>query len=65
MNTLTVTGMSCNHCRESVLKAVSAVKGVEEVAVDLASGKLDWKGDATADSIAKAIVAIGFDVSKG
>lgn len=61
MNTLTVTGMTCNHCRESVLKAVRAVTGVEDVSVDLASGKVEWKGG-TVDAVSKAIVAIGFDV---
>lgn len=33
---LTVDGMSCNHCVQSIKKAVCALAGVQEVDVDLA-----------------------------
>jgi copper chaperone CopZ len=36
--TFTVTGMTCDHCRRAVTQEISAVDGVESVAVDLASG---------------------------
>lgn len=36
--TYTVAGMTCDHCRSSVAAEVSAVPGVAEVDVDLASG---------------------------
>lgn len=62
MNSLIVTGMSCNHCRESVLKAISAIPGVEEATVDLASGRLEWKGSASAETLTSTIIAIGFNV---
>lgn len=63
MNTVHVSGMSCGHCREAVQKAVMGVSGVEEAKVDLQSGEVTWKGDASlADPIKDAIVAIGFDV---
>jgi len=31
-----VEGMTCSHCENAVKKAVSAISGVTEVAVDLA-----------------------------
>lgn len=63
MNTLTVEGMSCEHCRSAVLKAVSAVPGVTEVRVDLPSGTLEWAGDASLEGVVReAVVAIGFNV---
>jgi len=34
---LNVNGMTCGHCKATVEKAVSAVDGVSEVAVDLAA----------------------------
>lgn len=34
---LKVDGMSCEHCVKAVKKAVGALTGVEDVAVDLAS----------------------------
>ncbi len=36
--TFTVTGMTCDHCRRAVTQEISAVDGVESVAVDLPSG---------------------------
>lgn len=63
MNTLIIVGMSCNHCREAVLKAVNAVSGVGDVQLDLSSGQLSWSGDAgLAEAIRAAVTAVGFDV---
>ena len=36
----TVVGMTCGHCVSSVSEEVGAIPGVEQVAVDLASGSL-------------------------
>lgn len=36
----TVSGMTCNHCVQSVTEEVSALAGVTQVTVDLASGGL-------------------------
>ena len=38
--TYTVTGMTCAHCVSSVTEEVSELPGVDEVQVDLASGRL-------------------------
>lgn len=63
MNTLIIGGMSCNHCRESVLKAVKGLSGIGEVNLTLADGKLEWSGDAGLDeAIRKAVTALGFEV---
>jgi copper chaperone len=35
-----VTGMTCDHCVHAVTEEVSAVAGVDEVTVDLGSGRL-------------------------
>jgi copper chaperone CopZ len=36
--TFSVNGMTCDHCRRAVTQEISAIDGVESVAVDLASG---------------------------
>lgn len=36
--TYTVVGMTCDHCARSVTQEVSAVDGVTDVRVDLATG---------------------------
>lgn len=36
----TVSGMTCGHCVKAVTEEVSAVEGVEQVEVDLDSGRM-------------------------
>jgi len=38
--TFTVTGMTCGHCVASVTEEVREIDGVEDVAVDLATGSV-------------------------
>ena len=38
--TFLVTGMTCDHCVHAVTEEVSALDGVDDVAVDLTSGRL-------------------------
>ena len=38
--TYTVTGMTCGHCASSVTEEVQAIDGVQNVGVDLPSGKV-------------------------
>jgi len=62
---LTVNGMSCSHCENSVKKAVSALDGVDSVSVDLAGRKVCVEYDpakVNIDSIAAAIEDQGYDV---
>ena len=40
-----VTGMTCDHCVHAVTEEVSALDGVEDVAVDLDSGQLTVTSD--------------------
>jgi len=37
----TVTGMTCGHCVASVTEEVGGLPGVEDVQVDLGSGRVD------------------------
>ena len=37
-NTYTVTGMTCSHCVQAVTTELSALPGVEDVQIDLATG---------------------------
>ncbi len=64
MPTITVKGMSCEHCRRSVTEALGKVPGVLSVNVDLAAGSASWEGPAdkaTVDAAKKAVEAIGFE----
>ncbi|MCT7294504.1 cation transporter, partial [Rhodococcus sp. PAE-6] len=53
-STDTVTGMTCQHCVASVTEEVQESPGVENVAVDLATGAVTVT---SAESLADAAVA--------
>jgi copper chaperone CopZ len=36
--------MTCNHCKANVENSIRSVKGVEEVSVDLTTGKVNIRG---------------------
>ena len=55
-----VDGMSCNHCKASVEKAIIAVEGVEYVEVSLTRGIAHVQGSHDPEAIIKAVSDIGF-----
>lgn len=62
---LNVEGMSCQHCENAVKKAVSALSGVENVAVSLEDKTVtvDYAKDSvTLEDIKEAIEDQGYDV---
>lgn len=58
--TLKVTGMTCNHCKMHVEKALSAVPGAESVQVDLAKGEAVVSGSADRVALVKAVEEAGY-----
>jgi copper chaperone len=58
----TVDGMTCQHCVLSVTEEVSEVAGVENVEVDLASGRLLVSGEATDEAVREAVKDAGYAV---
>lgn len=65
MPTLNVQGMSCNHCKMSVTKALSDIPGVKDVDVSLEKAEASWTETASVDieKVKDAIRRIGFDVA--
>lgn len=61
---LNVEGMSCSHCENAVKKALLAMDGVKEVAVDLASKTVTVTHEqkVTKNSIIAEIEEQGYDV---
>ena len=63
-HTLTVQGMSCEHCARSVIEEVSEVEGVRDVNVDLASGRVAVTGtDVSEAAVAAAVEEAGYEVA--
>ena len=64
MKNIKINGMSCKHCVMAVTKALSALDGIENVSVDLASGTatFDEVKPVDASVIAEAVKKAGYDI---
>ncbi len=58
----TVEGMTCDHCAQTVTRAVTEVPGVEDVRVDLPTGTVTVSGsaDVAPDEVRAVIEKAGF-----
>ena len=61
--TYTVTGMTCAHCKSSVLEEVLQVEGVRAADVDLDAGTLTVRGEADDAAIRAAVDEAGYAVA--
>lgn len=57
---LKVEGMTCNHCKMHVEKALRGVNGVADAQVDLAKGEAIVSGDANREDLVKAVEEAGY-----
>lgn len=62
MATVSIKGMSCQHCVASTKKALEGISGVTNVQVDLEKGEASYDGDVDTKVIKEAITKIGFEV---
>jgi copper chaperone len=64
-STWTVTGMTCGHCVASVTEEVGALRGVEDVQVDLQTGRVDVTSAAPLDraAVAAAVEEAGYSLA--
>ena len=60
--TLTVSGMTCQHCVASVTEEVSEVPGAQSVTVDLEAGTVTVEGEVVEAEIRKAVAEAGYQV---
>jgi copper chaperone len=62
--TYTVTGMTCEHCRNAVTEEVGALPGVTGVSVDLPSGSVTVTSDEPLDtgSVRAAVDEAGYEL---
>lgn len=58
--TLKISGMTCNHCRMHVEKALLGVSGVENVRVDLEKAEAVVTGSADREELKKAVEDAGY-----
>ena len=58
---LKVDGMSCEHCKAAVEKAIQDVLGVEGVEVSLDEGFVVVRGAADVDDLVEAVKEAGYE----
>ncbi|MFP4072108.1 MAG: heavy-metal-associated domain-containing protein [Desulfovibrionales bacterium] len=65
MKTLSVQGMSCQHCVNAVKKALENVDGVTDVSVDLEKGEASYETTREVDeaTVKEAVRKAGYQVS--
>lgn len=57
---LKIDGMSCNHCKMSVEKALAQVKGIKTYQVSLEKGEAEITGDPDLAQVIAAIDDLGY-----
>jgi len=65
---LTVTGMSCGHCEQAVVKGVQDLPGVEKAKADHGKNRVEIFYKETApdmDAVRQRIVDLGYEVVQG
>ncbi|WP_311173237.1 heavy-metal-associated domain-containing protein [Halobellus ordinarius] len=58
--TITVEGMSCGHCEQTVEDALQEVSGVTDASADRESGQANVDGDADVTALVQAIEDAGY-----
>lgn len=58
--TITVEGMTCGHCEQTVEEALHGVSGVTDVAVDREEERASVSGDADTAALVEAVEDAGY-----
>jgi len=58
--TITVEGMTCGHCEQTVEEALQDVSGVTDAAADREAEQVDVEGDADVPILVQAIENAGY-----
>ncbi|QGN06785.1 heavy metal transporter [Halorhabdus sp. CBA1104] len=61
--TITVTGMSCEHCEQSVVEALEALDGVAAASADHDADEATIEGEADPGTLVAAVEDAGYEAS--
>ncbi len=64
MKTITIKGMSCQHCVQAVTKALADIPGIKNVQVSLEKGEASFEEEYPVDmeTIKKAVQEAGYSL---
>jgi copper chaperone len=65
LSVITVTGMTCEHCEKAVREEISAIPGVSQVDVDVASGEVKILAEPVPDldTLRAAVEEAGYELA--
>lgn len=61
--TITVEGMACSHCEQTVEEALQDIEGVSDVTADNESGQAIVEGSADTELLVSAVEEAGYEAS--
>lgn len=61
--TITVEGMTCEHCEQSVEEALRGVTGVSDASADREAERASVEGDAEVSALVSAVEDAGYTAS--
>lgn len=61
--TITVEGMTCEHCEQTVEEALEDVEGVTSASADRESESVTVEGNADTDELVSAVDEAGYEAS--
>lgn len=61
--TITVEGMTCRHCEQTVEEALQDVKGVTSATADRETESATIEGNADVDTLVNTVTDAGYDAS--
>lgn len=62
ITTVTVDGMTCQHCVRAVFTALGAVPGILRAEVSIGTASVEHDGTVTVDQLREAIAVAGYPV---
>jgi len=65
ITTVTVDGMTCQHCVRAVFTALAAVPGIDRAEVSIGSAVVEHDGTVTVEQLRDAIAVAGYVVRDG
>ena len=63
VQTYSVPGISCDHCRQAIEAEIAGVAGVGTVRVDIEAKTVEVEGDLTPEQIRGAIEEAGYEIA--
>ena len=63
ITTVTLEGMTCQHCVRAVFTALGGVSGIDRAEVSIGSARVEHDGSVTVEQIREAIAVTGYTVT--